>query len=303
MAGKNLNRYRKDGSDMAIYTINGHSLERGGYRMGVQPPPYKILLSFSESSYDPSVALPSKGQWERVSAEPNVWSLIPTNSTSWYQLFYVGIIAGGCFMGTPETGGSVRLLYADLTGVTTAYRMFYGCVGLVSAEGFIGSDSLTNMYGMFDSCNNLESVTLFDSRNVTEMANLFRYCSSLESVPAFRMDSVEDLSYAFQGCSSLLSLPPIVSGSLANIQYMCIGCFNLQAVPSITTGVAIRNCWYAFQNCYRVESGALAAYNYLSARITAYATYTNCFTNCGSGTASGSAELAQIPSSWGGTGA
>lgn len=56
-----------------------------------------------------------------------------------------------------------------------------------------------------------------------------------------------------------------------------------------------------FADQVNVKSGILNAYNYLSSTVTTYNNMT--FKNCGSNTVTGAAELAQIPSSWGGTGA
>jgi hypothetical protein len=56
-----------------------------------------------------------------------------------------------------------------------------------------------------------------------------------------------------------------------------------------------------FAWCYEVQSGALALYNQMSTQITPPAEHTQTFRSCGSHTTTGAAELAQIPSSWGGT--
>jgi len=54
-------------------------------------------------------------------------------------------------------------------------------------------------------------------------------------------------------------------------------------------------------NTRNVTTGALALYTQMSTQTTPPATYNGCFTNCGSDTVTGAAELAQIPTSWGGT--
>jgi hypothetical protein len=58
-----------------------------------------------------------------------------------------------------------------------------------------------------------------------------------------------------------------------------------------------------FIDCTNVQSGALALYQQMSTQTTQPTVYGDCFTNCGSNTTTGAAELAQIPASWGGTGA
>ena len=58
-----------------------------------------------------------------------------------------------------------------------------------------------------------------------------------------------------------------------------------------------------FMNCNYVESGALALYQQESGRSNPPTSHSGTFTWCGKNTTSGAAELAQIPESWGGTGA
>ena len=82
----------------------------------------------------------------------------------------------------------------------------------------------------------------------------------------------------FQGCTSLTAVP-------------------LFSLPSITSMSAM------FKDCTAVESGALALYQSVSTQANPPSSHTGTFTNCGANTVTGSAELAQIPSDWGGTGA
>lgn len=77
---------------------------------------------------------------------------------------------------------------------------------------------------------------------------------------------------------------------------------NLTYIGQIS-GNTLTNVDSAFNGQINLESGILSTYNYLTSLGAQIASYSNCFTNCGSNTTTGSAELAQIPSSWGGTGA
>lgn len=88
----------------------------------------------------------------------------------------------------------------------------------------------------------------------------------------------------------------LFSVSTANANLKKIGSLF---VPNANT---VNSMFNGQVNC---ESGILAAYNYLSS-ISTISTSTStalCFADCGSNTVTGAAELAQIPSSWGGTGA
>jgi hypothetical protein len=59
----------------------------------------------------------------------------------------------------------------------------------------------------------------------------------------------------------------------------------------------MRNMFY---DCVNVQSGALALYQQASSRVTP-PSHSYTFRFCGSNTETGAAELAQIPTSWGGT--
>jgi hypothetical protein len=100
--------------------------------------------------------------------------------------------------------------------------------------------------------------------------------SGLTSLPLFDLSGVVSMDNAFRGCSNVTSLP----------------LFDLSRVVSMDT---------AFRNCYKVQSGALALYQQVSTQAIPPSSHTNAFEYCGRDTASGQAELAQIPTDWGGT--
>lgn len=87
---------------------------------------------------------------------------------------------------------------------------------------------------------------------------------------------------------------------VTNMTSMFRNCSSLTNVPLFDTNSAT-NMSYMFKDCTAVQSGALALYQQASSQSTPPTTYTGCFTNCGVNTTTGAAELAQIPTSWGGT--
>jgi hypothetical protein len=87
---------------------------------------------------------------------------------------------------------------------------------------------------------------------------------------------------------------------LTNADSLCRDCSSLVSLPTITS-TAVTNVKYAFQNCRVVNGGALALYNQLAGQSTPPSPHDNCFTDCGANTTTGAAELAQIPTDWGGT--
>jgi hypothetical protein len=96
----------------------------------------------------------------------------------------------------------------------------------------------------------------------------------IEEIIALNAGDVTDLTSMFGGITSLkvIHADNFVFDSVTNVKWL-------------------------FQGCTNVESGALDAYNYLSA-LPGIANHSYTFNSCGSGTVTGRAELAQIPSDW-----
>ena len=179
---------------------------------------------------------------------------------------------------------ALEVLGANTTGWTNGFAsMFEGCTSLTSVSLF-DTSSATNMYSMFSSCRNLTAIPLFDTSNVTTMSSMLSNCQSLTSIPLFDTSNVTTMNSMLDGCTGISTIPD----------------FNVSSVTSVPS---------VFQGCINVETGALNMYNKfvaLGGQITNKGStllYGNSypFTNCGRDTVTGAAELAQIPSSWGGT--
>lgn len=132
---------------------------------------------------------------------------------------------------------------------------------------------------LFNSCPRIVNCILKNTSSIVNAQSLF-YSNSikLETINALDLSSATNISYLFRGCKYLTS--PL----------------------NITLSGAVTDCRNAFQNCYLVPSGALTIYNSLSGQATPPSNHSNCFTDCGRDSVTGAAELAQIPSGWGGTG-
>lgn len=89
--------------------------------------------------------------------------------------------------------------------------------------------------------------------------------------------------------------------NVTNMSWM-FGYCNITYIPLFDTS-SVTNMSGIFASCVYVEIGALALYQQASTQVNPPSSYQNAFNNCGRDTVTGAAELAQIPSSWGGTGA
>lgn len=216
----------------------------------------------------------------------------------------------------------VSRLYAPNT--KSIPGLFSGCTALRTVAGFQPSTEITSLIALFAGCSSLQSVNLFDTHTVLSVASAFSHCSSIETIPPFDFSNCTDIDTAFracvslkalpsinlsnavtmrntfEGCSSLTTIPPLNLSKVVYMEYAFGTCSALTALPTITVSV-VNDCYGAFNNCNRVASGALNMYNAFISQATPPSNYSGTFLNCGSDTVTGAAELAQIPTSWGGT--
>lgn len=173
------------------------------------------------------------------------------------------------------------------------------CIGL-NMRRSTGTGFVTGLDNKFYGCSNLISVSLPCTDHVTSMWFLFSGCKSLASAPLLDTSACIKMQSMFDGCTSLTSVPLFNTGSCTDMRSMFSRCTSLTSVPLFDTSSCTRMD-DMFRNCYNVQSGALALYQQASTQATPPSSHDNTFTNCGSNTATGAAELAQIPTSWGGT--
>lgn len=219
----------------------------------------------------------------------------------------------------------------DLSGAEQLDYMFYGCKALTSVGSLITS-SAVNTSGMFATCSALvsapamdlthctdttymfggdtvlTSVPLYSMGSVQSAGGMFSSCTALETLPAFDTHSVTTFWNSNRGgfamsCTALKAVPLLDTSSATDMRGMFSGCTALKAVPLLNTSSA--NLMGAmFANCTAVESGALALYQQASTQTTPPTNSANCFLNCGASadpSAPIHAEMAQIPTDWGGT--
>lgn len=146
---------------------------------------------------------------------------------------------------------------------------------------------------------NLIKVLDINCGDSTSIGSMFQNYTALEEIDVFDSSNITDMS-AFLSGTAIEYIPLIDTSMVSKFNGFVQDCTSLKQIPALNFSSATE-CPSAFRGCINVESGILAAYNALSAHVTTFYAYT--FTNCGSNTVTGAAELAQIPGSWGGTGA
>ena len=195
----------------------------------------------------------------------------------------------------------------DLSGAERLNTMFYGCK-VLSSIGSLITSSAVNTSSMFGNCSALVSAPAMDLSRCANTQAMFFNCTVLARVPLYSMGSVENAGGMFGACKALETLPAFDTHSVtsfysSNRGGFAAGCTALKAVPLLDTSSAT-DMRSMFSGCTAVESGALALYQQASTQTTPPTNYANCFTNCGTNadpSAPIHAEMAQIPTSWGGT--
>ena len=247
---------------------------------------FEATTGWTPSGYDTSSL-----QFTQVSSSPNIWDMKVLNGS--------GISNGA-------TGDMTKILGFNANGLTnyssglinriaSSKSTLIEC-GSMYLPGYNGESNT----GLFKDCASLTSVGNLYMPDATVMNYMFYGCTSLASVPVFDTSSVTNMQYMFQNCSSLTSIPLFDTSSVTNMQYMCYNCSALTSVPLFDTS-SVTNMTLMFNGCTNVQSGALALYQQASTQTTPPSQHFNTFENCGSNTVTGAAELAQIPSSWGGS--
>lgn len=198
-----------------------------------------------------------------------------------------------------DGSGITSVTLSNTNRVSSFDYAFWRCANLVSVNLF-DTSAATTTQGMFSDCTSLTTVPLFDISHSTDVKHMFDNCSHLTSVPLLDTSSATNVGYMFYGCSALAEIPLIDTSSAESMLYMCHNCTSLTKVPLLDTSAAT-NVAGMFEGCVNVETGALDLYNQLASQSVQPQYHTDCFKNCGSSTASGQADLAQIPTSWGGT--
>lgn len=187
----------------------------------------------------------------------------------------------------------------DTRGATTMQEMFYGCSSLQAVPA-LDMSSCVDATDMFTFCTSLTSAPLCNTGNVTIWAHAFSQCDALLITPDLDLAGATDVIGMFAECDSLTTMRAYNTANATDMRQMFDGCTALEEVLLLRTDSA-RYVDNMFRNCRVVESGALALYQQMSSQATPPSSHTQAFLYCGADTASGTVELAQIPTSWGGT--
>ena len=213
-----------------------------------------VIVSYTANA---SGVLPSFGDYEDYTVSENnnndgTWTTVITKNSDTKPSI---ILFSGC-------SSLLNVHEIDTSKVTNMSGMFQSCNNLTSLDvsGF-DTSNVTNMSGMFQSCNKLTSLDVsgFDTSNVTNMAYIFNGCRLLTSldVSGFDTSNVTNMAYMFNACNNLTSLD--VSGfntsKVTNMSYMFNACSKLTSLDASGFDTSkVTNMSYMFYNCTMLTS-------------------------------------------------
>jgi surface protein len=209
-------------------------------------------------------------------------------------------------------GTTVRHRYVERFNVKTIGNctgmgnMFNGCNSLQQVPLF-NTQNVTIMSNMFNGCNSLQQVPLFNTQNVTIMSNMFSGCFSLQQVPLFNTQNGTGMGNMFSGCNSLQQVPLFNTQNVTIMSNMFSGCSSLNSIPALSTQSITTTSGTDFGANFATGSNSLNRCQMVFARTVSFA---NCqlsrdalveiFTNLVDRSSTTSANI-NITGNWGAT--
>ena len=248
----------------------------------------------------PSITFPSNRAISTRNMFYGCTSLASANIVGLHSSNAEGMFSGKTCISAPSftncTLNNPKVLFGSTTSSSSA-NTHYPVTVTMSNVALTGDAA-----AMFSGCDALTAIPSFDASGLTSLQYAFRNCAQITSVPQMNTSSVTNFGGTFQNCSALTSVPLLDTSSVTDMCRTFFGCSALTEIPLFNTA-NVTDMYRTFFYCYNVESGALSLYQQASTQTTPPSNHDSTFTKCGRDTVTGSAELAQIPSDWGGTGA
>ena len=280
-----------------VYTLNGKVLKNSANG--------KWLKEKEADPYNP-LGLPEKTMRFEVSSSSWTYSGVPDNTVSQVSDKVWDITFGSSStISAWSKSGIIKVLGFNGEGLSSYSLASYFTASSMSGLEEVGSLNLvgcTSLYSAFGQQGSLVSVGNINAPDATTCESMCQGNSALVSVGTINTPLNANANQMFRSCTSLTEMPDVNTASVTNATSMFDYCPQMKSIRLIDTG-SMTTVPAMFRYCFKVESGALALYQQMSTQTTPPSYTSDCFTDCGSDTVTGAAELAQIPSSWGGTGA
>lgn len=135
----------------------------------------------------------------------------------------------------------------DTSKVTNMYGMFENCNNLTTIP-LLDTSNAINMGAMFDGCTNLVTISLLNMSKVTKMVNMFRNCTNLKEIPLLNTLHVTSMDNTFTYCKSLATIPLLDTSNVTSTYRMFSNCTNLKEIPLLNTS-NVTDTRSMFGNC------------------------------------------------------
>ena len=143
----------------------------------------------------------------------------------------------------------------DTSSVTDMWGMFDSCTSLTTIP-LLDTSSVTRMNSMFTDCTSLTTIPLLDTSSVTRMNSMFLRCTSLTTIPLLDTSSVTDMSSMFNGCTSLTTIPLLDTSSVTTMSSMFRYCTLLTTIPLLDTS-SVTSMSSMFLSCPSLSNDSL----------------------------------------------
>ena len=193
--------------------------------------------------------------------------------------------------------------------LSSAQQMFRECYSLVSLP-FMNTSKVKSFTHFAHRCYALESFPAYDTSSATDLSRLASCCPKLTAFPLLNTSKATTIDGMLTGHSAnytteykmhIAELPAFDFSNVVNAEDAFGNNESLKHVPTYIMP-KVTDVSNMYLDCPNVESGIYQAYATYSSMTTPPTNTANFAKNCGTNTETGSAELAQIPASWGGTG-
>lgn len=169
--------------------------------------------------------------WSSRSSEINeiiIYSrIVPPSTAFWFQNTNI----------TSFSASGEGSLLLDMSLVTDASRMFFGCASLEQIDlSGVSAPRVKNIESVFDGCVKIKSldVSAFNGAPIENMMNAFYDCKALKSldVSGFDISRVTDFTGVFYNCAELetLDLSALDGSKITNLTDSFNGCAKLTAL-------------------------------------------------------------------------
>lgn len=239
---------------------------------------------------------------------------ITTTANNWASLSnYIKI----SIVGTSE-GGVSDILGVNNSAITSVYSMFQGRTSQpwnyaffsLSSICYFDMSNVTNGYHWFAQCDtySLSGLPIYNTSSVTSFQGAFLQSRVTQPI-TLDCRSCTDLSYAFNTQEGIRTDFPNLNNTYNVTNWE--GAFSRYANTVTLKNSQLVIPDYDFSNATRVtemfafnpyvSGGISSTYAKLSALGTQVTSHWRCFSGCGVSSEQGRAELALIPTAWGGT--